>query len=342
MSDIIGVFHQTLMITGFVFVMMLVIEYINIITGGAWQQRLMESRWSQYFFAVLLGAIPGCLGAFIIVAMYSHRIVTLGAVVGAMIATSGDEAFVMLALIPGDALLLTALLFIIGITAAFFTDLFSGQYKTKKKEICEGFQLHTFTECNCFPGKQILEYWKHRSPFRIVLTVILGLFIISVVTGSVGPPVWNWVRVSILTVTTFALFIVVTVPDHFLEEHLWNHVARKHVPRIFFWTLGALLVLHLIVNQLNLESLIRENKWIVLAVASLVGIIPESGPHLLFVTLYDNGTVPFSILLASSIVQDGHGMLPLLAHSRATFLLVKLINFIVGILFGMIFLLLGL
>ena len=33
--------------------------------------------------------------------MYSHRVLSLGAVVTAMIATSGDEAFVMLAMIPG-------------------------------------------------------------------------------------------------------------------------------------------------------------------------------------------------------------------------------------------------
>jgi hypothetical protein len=51
---------------------------------------------------------------------------------------------------------------------------------------------------------------------------------------------------------------------------------------------------------------------------------------------YAEHALPFSIFLASSIVQDGHGMLPLLAESRMDFLKVKSINFLVGLLAGLI------
>jgi hypothetical protein len=352
LNPIIEVFNHTLMITGFVFVMMLVIEYINVLTNGAWRQRLATARAGQYLFAALLGAIPGCLGAFIVVAMYSHRMLSLGAVVAAMIATSGDESFVMLALIPKEALLLTGILFIIGVAAGFVTDIFAGRSKTSPlpslrrgeisgRESCEGFELHTFESCRCFPRGQILAQWKERSPFRTILAIVLALFIIAVLSGQIGPPGWNWVRVSILFVSGVALFIVATVPDHFLEEHLWNHVARKHAPRIFLWTFGALIFTHLLIEQLHLENMIRDNHWMMLAVASLVGIIPESGPHLIFVTLFAKGAVPFSILLASSIVQDGHGMLPLLAHSRRAFIMVKLINLLAGLIIGTVMLKVG-
>ena len=54
----------------------------------------------------------------------------------------------------------------------------------------------------------------------------------------------------------------------------------------------------------------------------------------MFVTLYAKRMMPMSILLANSIVQDGHGMLPMLAHSRRAFLMVKGINFAAGILCG--------
>jgi len=341
MNAIIEVFNHTLMITGFVFVMMLVIEYVNVLTSGSWRQRLATARTGQYLFAALMGVIPGCLGAFIVVAMYSHRMLSLGAVVAVMIATSGDEAFVMLALISKEALLLHALLFVIGILGGFFTDMFSHKPETEDTESCEGFQVHTFESCQCFPGGQILAQWRERSPFRTILTLTLALFIIVIFSGQVGPPQWNWVRISILFVTALALFIVATVPDHFLEEHLWNHVARKHAPRIFLWTFGALIVTHLLTEQLHLEALIRDNHWMMLAIASLVGIIPESGPHLIFVTLFAKGAVPFSILLASSIVQDGHGMLPLLAHSRRTFFMVKFVNLLVGLVIGALAVLLG-
>lgn len=80
----------------------------------------------------------------------------------------------------------------------------------------------------------------------------------------------------------------------------------------------------------------------VLIIAVLIGIVPESGPHLIFVTLFASGTIPFSILLASSISQDGHGMLPMLAESKKGFIAVKVVNMIFAFIVGAIGLLLRL
>ena len=60
--------------------------------------------------------------------------------------------------------------------------------------------------------------------------------------------------------------------------------------------------------------------------AIVIGLIPESGPHLVFVTLFASGVIPFPVLLANSIVQDGHASLPLLADSKASFLKAKAIK----------------
>jgi hypothetical protein len=94
-------------------------------------------------------------------------------------------------------------------------------------------------------------------------------------------------------------------------------------------------------KHFDLHQLIQHNMFWVLVVAVLIGIIPESGPHLIFVMLFASGNLPLSILLASSIVQDGHGSLPLLAESRKSFIIVKLINMAVGLLIGLAGLSLG-
>jgi hypothetical protein len=47
-------------------------------------------------------------------------------------------------------------------------------------------------------------------------------------------------------------------------------------------------------------------------------------------------------LVASSIVQDGHGMLPLLAESRVDFLRVKGINLLAGVVVGALLMAMGL
>ena len=92
--------------------------------------------------------------------------------------------------------------------------------------------------------------------------------------------------------------------------------------------------MHLLVDYFHLEHWMQSNQLLILLIACIVGLVPESGPHLIFLTLYAQGTVPFSTLLASSIVQDGHGMLPLLADSRFDFIKVKTINFAVGLIIG--------
>lgn len=333
------VFNHTLMITGFVFVMMLLIEYVNVLTSGAWQRGLTRNRWGQYGVAVLLGATPGCLGAFVVVGMYSHRTVTMGAVVAAMIATSGDEAYVMLAMIPEQALYLTLALAALGVAGGALTDLFLERRDTGHP--CTGMEVHDSSECRCFSHGQILRQWRELSAVRGILMTVLALFIIAIASGQVGPATWNWVRATVLSLTALSLLIVSTVPEHFLEEHLWGHVARQHLPRIFVWTFGALLAMHVLIEHLDLQAAIEENQWVVLVVACLVGVIPESGPHLVFLTLYAEGAAPLSILLASSIVQDGHGMLPMLAHSRKAFVQVKAINFAVGLVVGAVGLWLG-
>ena len=85
---------------------------------------------------------------------------------------------------------------------------------------------------------------------------------------------------------------------------------------------------------LDIRDWIQDNLFLVLLIAVLVGVIPESGPHLIFVTLFAQGSIPFSILLASSIVQDGHGTLPLLAVSGKAFVWLKLVNIAFGLLLG--------
>ncbi|MBN1853432.1 MAG: arsenic efflux protein [Pirellulales bacterium] len=331
------VFNHTLIITGFVFVMMLVIEYVNVLTSGALQKRLVRSRWGQYALAALLGVTPGCLGAFMVVGLYSHQMLTVGAVVAAMIATSGDEAFVMFAMIPYQALLIHIALFVIGTIAGALTDLLI----KNQGERCTGLEVHDNFQCQLFASGEILRQWRELSAARGILTTILVVFMIGIASGQIGPTEWNWIRITVLALSAVSLWIVVTVPEHFLEEHLWNHVARQHVPRIFLWTFGALLLMHILTHYLQLEGLIRENCWIVLLIACLVGIIPESGPHLVFLTFYVEGAIPISILLASSIVQDGHGMLPLLAQSKSAFVQIKLINLAVGLAVGAAGLLLG-
>ena len=132
------------------------------------------------------------------------------------------------------------------------------------------------------------------------------------------------------------LFVLLFASDHFVEGHLWEHIVKKHLPTIFAWTFGVLLLMGILLQFIDVDKWISDNTVLMILLATLIGIIPESGPHMIFVTLFAAGVVPFPVLLASSISQDGHSSIPLLAESRKSFLWAKLINCAVAIIAGLI------
>jgi hypothetical protein len=332
--EIVG---ETLVLTSFVFVMMLVIEYVNVLTRGHAERLLAASRFAQPLVGAALGVVPGCLGAFAAASLYMHRAMTFGGLVATMITASGDEAFVMLGLFPGRALLLFGVQFLVGAAVGFAVDAVARGRRTRTDRHGAGYRpLHDHGEvCRIPSWAGVREQWRRLSLPRGVLAFFLALFVGATVAGELGHEQQAWVRVTAGVLGLAALWIVGTVPEHFLEEHLWRHLVGVHVWRIFLWTLGALVLVHAGLEHLDLARLVEERRLPVLALACLVGIIPESGPHLVFATLYAQGSLPFSILLANSIVQDGHGMIPILAHSRRAFVAVKLVSLGVGLALGL-------
>jgi hypothetical protein len=177
-----------LMITSFVFVMMLAIEYLNVQTEGSWQDSLQKSRWLQYILSAFLGATPGCLGAFSVVALYTHNIVSFGALVTVMIATSGDEAYVMLSMFPETALLIMLILLLVGIAAGFTTDILFKPDSLMIEKLGRKLEYHDEDECVCFPRGEIVSHLKYLTLQRGILIIVLVLFIAGLATNQLGPP----------------------------------------------------------------------------------------------------------------------------------------------------------
>jgi len=60
-----------------------------------------------------------------------------------------------------------------------------------------------------------------------------------------------------------------------------------------------------------------------------------------FVMMYAEGLVPFSVLFTTSFIQDGHGMLPMLSYSLKDTALIKVFNLIFGLGIGSILFVMG-
>lgn len=175
-----------------------------------------------------------------------------------------------------------------------------------------------------------------RSPSftRFLLLMLITSFLFLVIPGIIGPSVWYWKRITFIGLSLSALYIAMVVSEHYLHEHIWDHIIKRHLFRVFLWSFGALLFVHMDLAFWNLEAFIHTHMVWVLVIGALLGILPESGPHLIFVRMYAQDLIPFSVLFTTTFVQDGHGMLPLLSYSIKDSLLIKAFNLVFGLTVG--------
>ena len=345
--------RAAILITGMVVMMMMMIESLNISSGGRFFARLQGSKFGQIVVSALLGWIPGCMGGFASVSLFSHGMISFGALVAMLIATSGDEAFVMLTLFPGKALWISLLILVIGILVGVLIDFVAPRLGLKPYTLkaCDEMQLHEedrheeHTHAAAPAEKKRRTFtWK-----RGILFLGIGLYIFALASGLLehehegAEPhdghgfnllSEDWMNLLFAAVSLIMLAVVAFGSDHFVEEHLWHHVIARHVPKIFAWTFGVLLLLGFLTEIWDVGDWISANVPLMIVLATLIGIIPESGPHLIFVTLFAAGVVPVPVLIASCISQDGHAALPLLAESKGAFLRAKAINCLVALIVG--------
>ncbi len=271
-STIPSLLVESCTISLLVAVMMIAVDVVNVLTKQKLERFFSNANRSrQYVLASLIGTVPGCIGGFTNVSLYIHGFISFGALAGSMIAVSGDDAFVMLAMFPKDALLLFGILFILGIAGGWLIDRSVVRFKLRTCQHCKEMVVH-----------------EHEHSLR-----------------------------------------------HYLIQHIYGHIIKKHLLKTALWTFGALFIVEISLSTLHLDQFTSRYMLVFLIAAALIGLIPESGPHLIFVTLYAQGIIPFSVLLTSAIVQDGHGMLPLLSYSLSDSMKLKAFNFTIGMVVGL-------
>ena len=376
MHLLVDILRNSILITGLVVVMMMMIESLNIESKGLIFKGLKKTKTGQVVIGALLGSIPGCMGGFAAVSLYTHRMFSFGALIAMMIASSGDEAFIMLAMIPDQALILFVVLFVIAIIAGLLTDMIGSRLHGHKCVKEDHSDCGPKTECEEGYAIHESQPTRHFGWKRIVMFIGLAIFIGALGTGQLGHDHnahnhdchhehevcehghmeshgecteshedektftinlldEQWMNILFAGLSVIVLLVLIFASDHFVEDHLWNHVVKKHLPTIFAWTFGVLLVLGIGLQYVEIDRWISDNAILMILLATAIGIIPESGPHMIFVTLFAAGVVPFPVLLASSISQDGHSSIPLLAESKKSFFWAKAINCAVALVAGL-------
>jgi hypothetical protein len=233
---------------------------------------------------------------------------------------------------------------VVAVAAGLLVDLFRS-----KDDGCHSMNVHDQDRGNRHEHHHKCHYgWQ-----RIVMFLGVLVFIGSLLAGwlesdesdtasggfNLLSEEWMYWLFAVLSLAVLGMLLL--AGDHFVEEHLWEHIVCHHLPGIFLWTFGTILIIGVLMSYFDINSWISDNTILMILLAAAVGIIPESGPHLVFVSLYAAGVVPLPVLIASCISQDGHASLPLLAQSRSSFLKAKLINVVIAIIAGLLLFVMG-
>lgn len=328
--------QKTLMVSGFVLMLMIIIEYVNVRTSGKWNQGVVKNNFFQLLSSIFLGLTPGCAGTFAVVSLYSHNFLSFFALLAATIATFGDEAFVIFSSSPETALKLILWLSILAIVLGLFFMLI----KIKPKSNLEKhFETH---DEDCCKHNHVFDISHHfrkitiERAFLIATILLITLNILFPEDNEHEHSFFSPESIVFFILSFVSLFIVISVPEHFLKEHIWGHVLKKHFVRLFSWSLGTIFAIQLLQMFYPLEQFVSDNLTTMLILSVLIGMLPISGPHLLFFTLFMQGLIPFSILLSNSLVQEGHAGIPLLAEDKKAFVWIKLIKITVAMIMGLI------
>jgi hypothetical protein len=270
--------------------------------------------WAQVPLASLMGAMPGCGGAVIVVAAYSSGSVSMGAVVATLTATMGDAAFLLIAKRPDAAAILLPLSFSVGIISGYIVDIFD-----KNKYESHG-EMQTVPIINVTKarGAAYLSYG-----ILIVPGLLLGI------SGLMQIEYTGTIATLSLALSLLGIFIGMLIwaasPVKAMTNPENGPLTRmvEETNFITAWVILAFLLFEYLVAfaGLDLLALFSAAGIALPLIAILIGFIPGCGPQILVTTFYINGLIPFSALLGNSIANDGDALFPAIAlNPRVAFL----------------------
>lgn len=287
----------------------------------------------QVVIAAVMGALPGCGGAIIIITQYVLGRVGFGSMVAVLTATMGDAAFLLIARAPGDAAIVIGLCTLAGIASGYAVEALHGKDFLRK----------AVTDWADYRKKcgEVVDYG------RIISSAWFAVLVPGVALGlgnafQVDTDAW-FGPVSALHPTqwigfagaVFCFYLWAAVPDKgYSMANLAAHPACrtrvKAYNRILLdtnfvtaYVIFAYLVFELTVHwtALDLQGLFSVAAPFTPALALLMGFIPGCGPQIIVTSLYLSGYIPLSAQLANAISNDGDALFPALAIvPRAAFL----------------------
>ena len=265
--------------------------------------------------ASLLGAIPGCGGAIIVVTQYIQGRISFGSLVAVLTATMGDAAFLILAIEPSTGLLIFLLGITVGTISGYLVDFLHGtsfmmpnsnieiEFEELKKTFVSKFNL--FWLILFLPGFILGLFLAFQVDVDNLFKLPFNISIVAII-GSAG---------AILSIFMWSL-------NPLSDFQCSTDKSRGFLSRVIdttnfvsTWVIAGFLIFEIIMYFTSIDLKLFFDIWLpfVPLIAILFGFLPGCGPQIVVATFYLNGYIPLSAELGNAISNDGDALFPAIA-----------------------------
>lgn len=281
---------------------------------------LEKHKKYQVPISAIMGALPGCGGAIMVMTQYTMGRLGFGSVVAVLTATMGDAAFLLLAQDPKAALIIFSISISVGILFGYLVEWFHGydflRQKNKSLDVLRG----TF-----------YKYDKIKIPW--VLLLIPGLITGILIAFQAGHLADDFF--ATFNILNFSLWLGVigawlsfilwfvnptagTISSNFFRcrtnGEIWDKVTAD-TAFVTVWVIVGYLMFELGVlwTGFDFEGLFSQIAPMLPLMGVVVGFLPGCGPQVIVTTMYLQGLIPFSAQIGNAISNDGDALFPAMA-----------------------------
>ena len=297
---------------------------------------LDKTKKFHVVMASLLGALPGCGGAIVVVTQYIQGRISFGSLVAVLTATMGDAAFLLLAAEPLTGLFIFALGASVGTLTGYIVDKIHGesylQGNSKLKVEFEKLKKTFVSKFNIFwtliflPGfivglfvafqQDLDSILKTPEGFSVVASLGLAGAILSIFMWSLNP----LSDFQCSTDRTRSLLSRVVDTTNFVTT----------------WVICGFLVFEIFMYITSYDLKVFFDIWLpfIPLMAILFGFLPGCGPQIIVTTFYLNGFIPLSAEIGNAISNDGDALFPAIALAPKAAIIATLYSAIPAFIFA--------
>lgn len=308
---------------------------------------MQQKSYREVIFAGLMGILPGCGGAIVVITQYTQGKIGFGAVVAVLTSTMGDAAFLLISQRPEDAVIVLSISIVVGIVSGLVTDWF---LPAPKQEFAHSANQNDTTR---LPHPSLFGIWISRVSIVFWCLLIIPASIIALllsmqynVNELLGLP-----DKSIEHLGSVAGFICLLLwalsakndryseltkeNDNALPKH-WIRKVAQDTQFVTSWVVVAFILFELILLFVGEGVLDSLKSWGSTTVffAAMIGLLPGCGPQIMVTGLYLQGAIPLSAQIANAISNDGDALFPAIALAPKAALLATVYSTVPALLAG--------